>query len=253
MGQLHKVILCYYHWRLYEAICTAVSDGMGLTPNQAHHIALQETYGQYPDQKQLIDKLILSVSLVLLVDDESGEEMQSIAELVLTHLKQAEYLEWCNSDAQVDHQALEVAKYHLGRANDLTAHLNDHQINWVKARLDSYRKTLETGAIDGDNKPTLMRPSSDSANSVESDIDHIDKVMPSEADQEQFAQGLNDALRVLVEYLPPGAIDEIRRKLADVQMTHHVEAPTAGLAVGMVGFWLYRIQDDVECHLGDTP
>jgi hypothetical protein len=47
--------------------------------------------------------------------------------------------------------------------------------------------------------------------------DFIDEVMPNEGHQESFALGLKEALRVIVEYLPEGAIQEIRSCLVVIR------------------------------------
>ena len=92
----------------------------------------------------------------------------------------------------------------------------------------------------------------------------IDEVMP-EAHQASFALGLKEALRVIAEHLPEGAIDEIQLSLMVVrgnfeglsESSHREIARrlkrenlvnrlpeqdhAAGLAVGMIDYWLFDL------------
>jgi hypothetical protein len=96
----------------------------------------------------------------------------------------------------------------------------------------------------------------------------IDEVMPHEGHQESFALGLKEALRVIAEHLPAGAIGEIRSSLVVVRgnfeglsESSHQEIArqikredlinrlpeqdhAAGLAVGMIDYWLFELWRD---------
>jgi hypothetical protein len=93
--------------------------------------------------------------------------------------------------------------------------------------------------------------------------DYIDQMIPSEADQESFGQGLKEALREFLSYLPEGASEEIHRKLVGLravfedvdlgELGEHFKCESvdldceppdlaAGLAVGMVDYWLFHIR-----------
>src|SRR5436309_3431344 len=94
---------------------------------------------------------------------------------------------------------------------------------------------------------------------------YIDKMIPSEADQESFARGLKEALRVFFTHLPEGASEEIERKLVglraifedvdlgklqedfkcdSVDLHRDVPDHAAGLAVGMIDYCLFEIQHE---------
>jgi hypothetical protein len=75
-------------------------------------------------------------------------------------------------------------------------------------------------------------------------MDYIDKIM-SEEHQGEFAEGLREAMAVIVEYLPPSAYEEIPVRLDRVRGVHHVERPTTGLAIGMVTYWLEEVIYDI--------
>jgi hypothetical protein len=98
--------------------------------------------------------------------------------------------------------------------------------------------------------------------------DFIDEVMPNEGHQESFALGLKEALRVIVEHLPEGAIREIRSSLVVVrgnfeglsdsshqEIARHLKREdlanrlpeqdhAAGLAVAMISYWLFELLRD---------
>jgi hypothetical protein len=94
---------------------------------------------------------------------------------------------------------------------------------------------------------------------------YIDEMIPSEADQASFALGLKEALRLFLTYLPEGASEEIHRKLVGLravfedvdlgELAEHFKCDSvdldyeppdyaAALAVGMVDYWLFRIQHE---------